>query len=70
MSWKRNAHKKKHLKLASQLVTCLQTLYFLLEVIKNSYEKKTASEGFIDHKHDVEFFPKKRKNRTSVDGLL
>ena len=38
VSWKRNAHKKKHLKQASQFVTCSQTVYFLFtEVIKNSY---------------------------------
>ena len=45
MSWKRNAHKKKHLKLASNYVTCLQTLYFLLEIIKNSYENKNRKRG-------------------------
>ena len=38
VSWKRNAHKKRHLKRASQCVTCSQTLHFLFtEVIKNSY---------------------------------
>ena len=68
MSWKRNAHKKNHLKLASQFVTCLQTLYFLFighqELV---YEHKNC-KGFTDHKRHVEF--SKKRGKTSVDRLL
>ena len=74
MSWKRNAHNKKHLKLASQLVTCLQALYFLLEVIKNSYENKNRKRGFHWPQAWCRIFPKKEKKpylcgRATLDSL-
>ena len=72
VSWKRNAHKKNHLKLASQFVTCLLTLYFLFighqELV---YENKNG-KGFIDHKRGVEFSKKKGKNlrgQATLDSL-
>ena len=58
VSWKRNAHKKKHLKLASQFVTGLQTLLFLFRGHQELVRENNNRKGFIDHKRDVEFSKK------------
>ena len=71
VSWKRNAHKKNHLKLASQSVTCLQTLYFLFIGHQELVYKNKNGNGFIDHKREVEF-SKKRENlceQATLDSL-
>ena len=67
MNWKRNAHKKKHLKLASQFVTGLQTLLFLIRGNHELVYEKNNRKGFIDHKRDVKF--SKKRGKTSVDRL-
>ena len=67
---KKKCTQEKTSQTGNQYVTCLQTLYFLLEIIKNSYENKNRKRGFYWPQAWWRIFQKKRKNRTSVDRLL